>query len=260
MSVGESRVEDKKVAKDPWNWFLDIFIHPKQVFSAIASTEKGVWLKPMLVLTVLVLILSVAAGPARLQNAQMGLGQPPEDFQYWSEEQQNQFFEGQQAMQSPLFIYIFPLIGSLIGLWVGWFALGSILHLLMTFAGSRQPQGAYLNLTAWAAVPFALRSLIQIIAVATTRQVISSPGLSGFITAGQSGGLDLLRTLLGMVDIYAIGFAILLFIGAPIVSGLKVEKSRWVTAVALVIFVILAALPGFFVGQFSGLGTIRPFF
>lgn len=260
MSVDESRVDEKKVDKGPWTWFLDIFIHPRQVFSAIAQTEKGVWLKPMLVLTALVVILSLVAGPARLMNAQMNLSQPPDDFQYWSEEQQNQFFEGQQAMQSPLFIYIFPLLGSLVGLWLGWFALGSILHLLMTFKGSRQPQGAYLNLSAWAAVPFALRSLVQIFAVVATRQVIDDPGLAGFITAGQSGGLDLLRIFLGMIDIYALGFAALVLIGAPIVSGLKMEKSLWVAALGLAIFVILAALPGFFIGQISGLGTIQPLF
>lgn len=260
MSVVEGRIDEKKVDKVAWSWFLDIFIHPREVFSAIAQTEKGVWLKPMLVLTVLVVILSVSAGPARLMNTQMNAGLPPDDFQYWSEEQQNQFFEGQMAMQSPLFIYIFPLLGSLVGLWVGWFAIGSVLHLLMTFAGSRQPQGAYLNLAAWAALPFAIRSIVQIIAVLATRQVIDDPGLSGFIAAGQSGGLDLLRILLGKVDIYALAFTALILLGAPIVSGLKAKKSLWVTALALAIFVILAALPAFFIGQFNGLGTIQPLF
>jgi hypothetical protein len=260
MSVVEGRIDKKKVEKGPWSWFMDIFIHPRAVFTAIAQSEKGVWLKPMLVLTALVVILSLSAGPARLLSTQMNAGLPPDDFQYWSEEQQNQFFEGQMAMQSPLFIYIFPLLGSLVGLWLGWFAIGSILHLLMTFAGSRQPQGAYLNLAAWAALPFAIRSIVQIIAVIATKQVIDDPGLSGFITAGQSGGLDLVRILLGMVDIYALGFAALVLLGAPIVSGLKVEKSLWVTALALAIFVIMAALPGFFMGQFNGLGTIQPLF
>lgn len=260
MSVVEGRIDEKKVDKGPWSWFLDIFLHPKKVFSAIARSDKGLWLKPMLVLTVLMVILSVAAGPARLTNTQMNAGQPPEDFQYWSEEQQNQFFEGQMAMQSPLFIYIFPLLGSLVGLWLGWFAIGSILHLLMTFTGSRKPQGAYLNLAAWAALPFAIRSLVQIIAVLATRQVIDDPGLSGFITAGQSGGLSLVRILLSMLDIYALGFAALVLLGAPIVSGLKAKKSLWVTVIGLVLFVILAALPGFFMGQFSGLGTIQPLF
>lgn len=260
MSVDSSTVESKNVNEVPWSWFLDVFLHPKRVFSAIAPIEKRLWLKPMLVLTALVIILSLVGGPARLMDAQMNMGQPPDDFQYWSEEQQNQFFEGQQAMQSSLFIYIFPLLGSIVGLWLGWFILGSLLHLLMTFRGSRKPQGVYLNFIAWAALPFAIRNIIQIIAVASTRHVIAAPGLSGFITAGQSGGLDLLRILLGKIDIYTLGFAALVLIGAPIISGLKAEKSLWVTILALVIFLVLVVVPGFFIGQMNGLGSIQPLF
>ncbi len=260
MTVSESSIEDKQVGKGQWVWFADVLVHPRRVFSAIASSKGGVWLKPMLILTALVILLSLVGGPARSLNAQMGLNQPPENFQYWTEEQQNQFFEGQQAVQGPLFIYILPLLGSLVSLWLGWFVLGSVLHLLMTFRGSRQPQGAYLNLVAWAAVPFMLRCLVQIVALLATRQVIDDPGLSGFVTAGKSGGLDLLRNLLGMVDVYALGFAALVLIGVPIISGLKGERSFWVAAVGILVFVLLAALPGFIIGQFDGLGTIQPFF
>ena len=260
MSVDQSTTIAKKLDRGSWAWFLDVFIHPKKVFSAIASVDKGVWLKPMLVLTGLVLIFSIVAGPARLMNAQMNMNQLPDDFQYWSEQQQNQFFEGQQAMQSPLFIYIFPLLGALIKLWLGWFIFGSVLYLLMTFIGSRQPQVAYQNLVAWASSPFILRALIQIIFVISQRQLIEAPGLSGFIAAGQSGGLDLLRIILGLMDIYTFGFAALILIGVPIVSGLKTRKAHWVTAIGLLIFAILAIIPGFFVSQFSGLGAIQPFF
>ena len=260
MSVDSNTVESKNVNEVPWSWFWEVFLHPKRVFSAISPFEKGIWLKPMLVLTALVIILSLIGGPARLTGAQMNMGQPPEDFQYWSEEQQNQFFEGQQAKQSSLFIYIFPLLGSIAGLWLGWFIFGSLLHLLMTFRGSRKPQVAYLNFIAWAGLPFAIRSVIQIIAVASTRHVIAAPGLSGLITAGKSGGLDLLRSLLGNIDIYTLGFAALVLIGAPIISGLKSEKSLWVTILGLVIFLILVIVPSFFIGQMNGLGSIQPLF
>ncbi len=260
MSVDQNNTIAKPLERGSWAWFLDVFLHPKKLFSAIASIDKGVWLKPMLVLTALVLIFSIVAGPARLMDAQMSINQPPEDFQYWSEEQQNQFFEGQQAMQSPLFIYIFPLLGALIKLWLGWFIFGSVLYLLMTFIGSRQPQVVYQNLVAWASSPFILRYLIQIIYVISKRQLIGASGLSGFITAGQSGGLDLLRIILGLLDIYTLGFVALILIGVPIVSGLKTKKALWVTIIALVIFAALVVVPGFFVSRFSGLGAIQPFF
>lgn len=260
MSVNERSVENKRVGKGSWVWFADMFVHPRRVFSKMASLDSAIWLKPMLVLTALTILLSLVGGPARALEAQMGMSQPPEDFIYWSEEQQNQFFESQQAAQGPLFITFLPLLGSLVSLWLGWFILGSVLYLLMTFRGSRQPQGAYLNLVAWAGLPFALRCLVQIVALLATRRVIDDPGLSGLVSADGGGGTDLLRVLLGMVDVYALGFAALVLIGAPIISGLKVKKSLWVAGVGILVFVVLAALPGFIISQIDGLGTIRPFF
>jgi len=257
--AGQQKQSGETNQKMPWRWFLDIFITPKKVFSAIQESDRRLWVLPMLVLSGLLIILSLVSGPGRLINAQMSLSQPPSDFQYWTAEQQTQFFEGQQAMQGPLFIYIFPLLGSLISFWLGWFVLGSIFHLLMTFKGSRQPQLAYHNMVAWAAVPFALRCLVQIIAALATHQVVDAPGLSGFVASGGSGSMALLRILLGFIDVYSLAFITLSLIGAPVVSSLKKEKSLWVAVLALFIFVVLAVLPKFIMSQIDGLGTIRPF-
>lgn len=250
---------DNKAGNGHWRWFFEIFLKPKQVFSEISKNENRAWLKPLLVLSILILILTLAGGPARLINIQMNMSQMPEDFQYWTEEQQNQYFQGQAEMQGPLFIYIFPLLISLASLWLGWFLLGNILHLMMTFKGSRQSQGYYLDLVAWSAIPFAFRSIVQIIAVSITRQAIDEPGLSGFLSSGESAGLAFLKILLGMLDIYSIGFVLLLWIGAPIVSGLKPGKIWWVTVTALIVFILLAALPSFVVGRLQGLGSVRPY-
>lgn len=259
-AIAEQHKEQSETGKRiPWNWFLEIFVKPNNVFRAIKESDRKLWVIPMLVISVLLVILSLVGGPARLTNTQMSMSQPPSDFQYWTVEQQNQFFEGQQAMQGSLFIYIFPLLGSLIAFWAGWFILGSVFHLLMTLKGSRQPQLAYLNLIAWAAVPFALRCLVQIVAALVTRQVIDDPGLSGFVTMSESSMLSLLRILLGFVDIYALGFVVLTLIGAPVVSGLKNQKSLWVAGLAIVIFLVLAIIPKFIAGQVDGLGTIQPF-
>ena len=248
-----------KLGEGQWQWFYKVFLKPRQVFSEITAREKRVWLRPMLVLSLLVLILSLAGGPARLSNMQMNTGEMPEEFPYWSEEQQNQYFQGQAEMQGPLFIYIFPSLISLAGLWLGWFLLGNILHLMMTFKGSRQVQGAYLDLVAWAVMPFAIRCLVQTIALLVTRQLIDDPGLSGFLNPGESAGLTFLNVLLGMLDIYSLGFVFLLWVGAPIISGLKPEKAWWVTILAVMIFAILASLPTFAMSQLSGLGSIQPY-
>jgi len=244
----------------PWKMLLWIFLHPKRVFAATSGGKQRSWQIPMLLLTVFMVILSLIGGPVRLQQAQMNTGQPPEEFQYWTEEQQNQFFESQQAVQGPLFIYIFPLIGSLVQLWLGWFLFGSILHLLMTLKGSREPQSAYLHLVAWAAMPFSIRSFVQIVAIIITRQAIENPGFSGFIVNTMNkNALEYLRILLSMIDIYSLCFLALLIIGSPIISGLKPKKSVWMILAGSLAFLILASLPAFILAQLGGLGTIRPF-
>ena len=256
----ESKTKPKiKFGEGQWGWFYRIFVKTKQVFSEIVEMNLRVWLRPMMVLSILTLILSLAGGPSRLANAQMGMNEMPQDYPYWSEEQQNQYFQGQAEMQSPLFIYVFPALISLSGLWLGWFLLGNILHLMMTFKGSRQSQGASLNLVAWAAMPFTIRCLVQIVALFATRQVIDEPGLSGFLDVGDSAGLAFLKVLLGMLDIYSFGFVFLLWFGAPIISGLKPEKTWWVTILAVVVFILLAALPIFIMSRLSSLGSIQPY-
>lgn len=242
-----------------WAWLYRLFIQPRRIFKNLAELETRAYFKPLLILSVLVVLLSLMGGQARLRDSQMNMGQPPEDFQYWSEKQQNQFFEGQAAMQGPLFIYVFPLLGSLAGLWAGWFLLSSILYLLMTFQGSRKAQVAYFNLVAWAALPFALRSLVQLIAVLTTQQVISDPGLSGFVNPGESSGLAYLHILLSFIDLYTLWFIALLIIGTPLVSELKSGKSLAMVTLAGLIFILLASLPEFIANKLGGLGNIRPF-
>ena len=258
-SIDKTVMSKEREFKSRWDWMLRLFIQPKRVFGNLAEIDGRAWFKPMLVLTVLVVLLSVLGGQARLRVAQMNVVQPPEDFQYWSEEQQTQFFESQAAMQGPLFIYIFPLLGVITGLWAGWFLLGSMLHLLMTLKGSRQPQVVFLNLVAWAALPFVIRSLVQLVAVISTQQVINDPGLSGFIDAGEQPALVWLRLFISLIDIYSIWFLVLLLVGAPLVSRIKTKKALSMTLLALMLFIILATIPAFVSNQLGGLGTIQPF-
>jgi hypothetical protein len=261
MSIlkGEQTKNSQKQDSIPWKYLYQIFIKPKHTFSFITERDERAWLKPMLILSVLVILLALSGGPARRMDVLMNASQMPEGFQYWTEDQQNQFFQSQQAAQGSLFIYVFPLVSALAGLWLGWFILGNILHLIMTFQGSHQPQEAYLNLVAWAALPFALRSVVQILALLLNKRVIDDPGLSGFIQEGSKGILAYLRILLSMVDIYSIAFILLLMLGSPIFSGLKIEKVWWPTLLACFILVILTTVPEFLLLKLDSLETIRPF-
>ncbi len=259
MSESELIQTPSRPKRQHFEWVLPIFIKPAKTLDSIAKHENGAWQTPLLILSVLVIILVLVGGPIRAQSAQMG-GELPPDFQYWPQEQQDQYFASQANQVSPLFIYIFPAAGALIGLWVTWFILGSILHLILTLSGSRSSNTASLNLVAWASMPFAVRYLVQIIAVLITRQLISAPGLSGFMAAEGSGGMAFLRAFLALVDIYLIWQIALLLIGVLPLSGLNRGKAWLVTLLAVLIILSLQALPGLLGSVLSGLSITRPFF
>jgi len=258
-SKNETINEQNHAVSKKWHWFYQVLIQPVKTFRSIANHGKRSWLMVLACLSLIVIIMSVVNGPPRLRTIQMNQGELPQDFQYWTEAQQNQYFSSQQAVQKPLFIYILPLISSLASMWIGWFVFGSVIHLLMTFKGSRQPQEAFLNLVAWASVPFVLRGIIQIINVIVTKNLINQPGLSGFIPETSSRLLAYIRVLLSMVDIFGIWFLVLIFLGSVPVSGLKPIKARWAAIWASLIYIILASLPGFILDQLSNIGTVQPF-
>jgi hypothetical protein len=148
-----------------------------------------------------------------------------------------------------------------LGLWVSWFLLGSILHLALTLAGSRGTNTAALNLTGWAMLPLGPRMIVQMAVVLINKQLIAGQGLSGFIASDATGFLLYLRSMLGFVDIYFLWMVALLLIGAAIISGMQRGKTWDTVQFAVLILLALQALPGFIGGQLGGLsGAGRGFF
>ncbi|HPH96476.1 MAG TPA: YIP1 family protein [Anaerolineaceae bacterium] len=232
---------------------------PKQTFAAILADEKGNWLTPLLVLSILAVILVLAAGPIRQQIASVP-PTPPEDFQWWTPEQQAQFMASGETRSSPLFIYGLPALNSLLQVWVGWALLAAVLHLTLTLSGSRHSFTSALNLVGWASLPFGIRFIVQTVYYFSTQTLIASPGLSGFVPAGMGGGTNFLIPLLGMVDLYLIWQFALVVIGAASGSQMPAAKAAITCLVAFLITLVLFALPGFAVAQLSSLSVARPFF
>ena len=183
---------------DNATWIPLLFLRPKRTIHEVVQRTKSVWQLPLLVLSVLILVLALVSAPIKKMAIEMGTNLPP-DFQYYSPEMQAQFMEAQASQTSPLFLYVFPILFGILGIWVTWFITASILHLVITLYGSRASNTKSYNLTAWAMLPIALRLILQIIAVIATKQQVSAPGLSGFLTADTQGLTAYLRAILALV-------------------------------------------------------------
>ncbi len=102
-----------------FEWLPDAFFHPRRAFDRIVSTS-GVWLTPILILTLTAVIGTLVAGSLRQVAAQSGQVNLPPDFQYYSPEQQAQFQQAMSATSSPVFLYVFPALVALSRVWIGW--------------------------------------------------------------------------------------------------------------------------------------------
>lgn len=242
------------------DWIFPLFFRPGKTLRTIGETEGNNWLAPLLVLSLLAIVFTLAAGPLRVIEAQSQVPQLPPDAQYWTPEMVQDYLNANQPNTGPLMIYVLPGLGALLGVWGGWFILGGVLHLALTLSGGRGSRSADFNLAAWASLPFAVRYIVQIVAMLVTRRLITAPGLSGFFPADAAGLTAYLAMIAGLVDIYLIWQVVLLIVGAAAGARLPVAKAAGAVLVSMLLLLVLQALPGFLLAQLGSLSVQRPFF
>jgi hypothetical protein len=240
-------------------WVVEVFFHPRIAFQRIASSTSAVWLTPLLILSSLVLINSLAIGRIKNQAAIMGEITYPPDYQYYTPEQQAQSTQAIQSTQGIVFVYVLPAITALLGVWIGWLILGGILHLVTTLLGGRGSTTTSMNIVAWGSLPFAVRAIVQIVYLLISNHLISNPGLSGFGPTDNSGWLLYFGQVLRIIDIYLLWQIILLIIGVRSSTALTVLKSTG--GVILSITIILAIQAGIYslASLLGNLTITRPF-
>lgn len=242
-----------------FEWIPLILIKPRSTILTINKEQKPVWLTPLLILSVLALLLVLVGAPIRRNTIQMGLTTPP-DFQYYSAEQQTQFMNAQATQTSPIFLYMLPLLFGLASIWIAWFLLSSVLHLVLTLSGSHATSQKSFNLVSWTMLPLGVRTIVQVIAMLITRSTINGAGLSGLIGTDAQGILAYVGAILGLIDIYLLWQGILLIIGVRDFSNLSRGKAWGATLISLAIFLVIFALPGFLKSILSQLTLTQYYF
>jgi hypothetical protein len=234
-----------------FEWVIPTFFHPGKTLQKVVEREKPVWITPLLILSVLVILTGLIAGPLR-QAAIVNGSSLPADFQYYSSSQQALLIEAQSTQSSPLFTYIFPMVTGILGIWLSWFILSSLLHLILTLSGSRASSVHSYNLVAWTMLPLAIRSAVQIATMLFSHSLISGAGLSGFIIAN-STFTAYLEGILTHIDLYFIWQICLLLYGVLPLSRLVRAKAWIATFISLLIYLMLVGLPQMISSLFSGI-------
>lgn len=248
------RPKDKR-----YSWLLGIFVQPRVTINKIAVQTNGVWVLPLLVLSLAALASVASSGWLKQIAAQTGQVQLPPDFQYYPPQQQEQFMQAVAATSGPAFVYVLPALARLLTVFVGWLLVGNLLHLVLTMFGGRNTATSTLNLVAWAGLPFALRDLVRTVAMLLSRQLIQAPGLSGFAPLAATKLSQYLFHLLALIDVYLILHILLLGLGARTIGGLSARKAWGGVVITMLILVSLQALVSFGLAQLSTIQVVRPF-
>lgn len=234
---------------------LEVLLQPQRTFALIAEEARANWQTPMLALSISTFLSIMLSGYLTSRAAMMGEMPLPRDWQWWTPEMQENYMRAQQAMQGPVFAYIIPLVGALIGLWLGWLILSGLLHLGSTLLGGRGSMQGALTVTGWASLPFLVRDVLRIIYMLLAGHAIASPGLSGFTESSV-----FLAQVLARVDIFFLWSCLLLVIGFGISDALpKMKAVANIVLVSLLLLLVQAGI-GVVLSNLSGLAVQRPFF
>lgn len=251
-----------------FKWIIPILVRPHQTFEHVLL-RKATWYTPMLVISILLVAQVLVKG---FLNPPANEFLPPEGF---SEEgiplkelevggqSGGEGSDGMGADSGPSagrINTLLPAFTKLAGLWLGWFILTLILFVALVISGSQGNFTSALNLTAWSSLPFALQIIAQIILSIIYPSTTTLPqGLAGLALKIQGTGGQYLGIVFQRMDVFLIWQVVLLMIGASFISQLPANKVRWLVLLAIVIYLVLAALPAFGMEQFSLLqSTAQP--
>jgi hypothetical protein len=240
-------------------WLPGIFLRPAKTLRAMLAEEKPNWLLPLLVVSIMLILNVVLSAPAQRNAIQSGLN-TPQEFQYWTPEEQANYLNAQASKSSPTFIYAYPILIGIATWWVVWFLTANILHLMITLAGSRSPNFKSSNLAGWAMLPFALGLLIKAITVAASGRLLAPAPFAALLTEDATGLQLYARSVLGNVDAYWLWHAILLVLGAKPLSKLAAGKALGAVLAVILLMLLLQGVPGLLGGLLGNMSTGGKFF
>ena len=149
---------------------------------------------------------------------------------------------------------ILPALGAVASLWAGWFLFSVLLYVGMVVSGSHNTFTETLNLVGWSSLPLGIRQIpLMIAGLAFTSVAANPPGLAS-LAASLTGPTGMFVTpLLKMVDFYLLWQVLLILLGLKQISPLPTRRVLTVTFGALILFLALAATPGFLGSIFAQL-------
>lgn len=237
---------DHKISGD----LVRLWTHPKDTMQAIAQHETKIWWLPLLLLMASSLILNLSSTAISKQNTTLTL---PPDMEYYSEEYQQEFAEVMDTNSGFVSTTLFPTLLKWVEIWGSWIVLATLLMVILLLQNHPLEWRNVFNLSAWSSLPFVIRDLLQSIYILTSKQLITSQGISGFAPPTPEGFSLYLTVIFTFIDIYLLWQVFLIFHGIHTPTRLSLSKTFLTILIAFLVSLALKALPGFVIAQISTL-------
>lgn len=228
-----------------------IWLRPRAALTAVRDGRRWWFIIPLVVIVSLLALRVVIEAPyvAELRRLasieQLRQSLPPQDFANLPPEAL------QGPTPQPLALGLLAAIGPLL---LAWIVRAGFLHLLGLAFGGQNTYGALFSTSAWASLPLAVRTVLQIIFIASTHSPIVGGGLSGLVTPADqilNGQLGFVGAALNSVDLFAIWYVVLLGMAVQISGRLSRNKTIIIMGIYVALSVLVGAAPSLLLGAFS---------
>lgn len=235
----------------PFTLLWWIWVRPRMALTAVRDGRRWLLLIPLLVILSLLALRVVVEAPyvteLRRQASieQMRQTLSPQEFENLPPEA----LQGPAAQ--PISLGLLAALGPLLLVWV---VRAGILHLLGLAFGGQNTYGSLFSTAAWASLPLALRTLLQIIFIAGTRSPVVGSGLAGLMTPAEqiiSGPAGFAAGLLSTVDLFSLWYVILLGMAMWVSGRLSRNKVLIIMSIYVVLSLLLGAAPSLLMGALS---------
>ncbi|MBL7066045.1 MAG: YIP1 family protein [Anaerolineae bacterium] len=247
-----------------------MIVRPRATLEYLREHWGRAWWLPALLTVILVTAPVVVAAPITARQSREAVAAAQEQWgeqrgMEMSAEEQAQMEQAMSIASSPLITVVFPAVGGVVVLAVGWLVWAGALYLAGMALGGRSTFGQMFRMVVWAWLPYTLRGLLQTVYILASGQIIANPGLSGLVqetrpiseivVAPPGLGQTLLVACLSRIDLFLFWNLALLMIGVAVTTRLPRRKAVLVTLGVWLLLTALGLLPalvgGFFTQQFA---------
>ena len=260
MAAGDTQIAERRGFL---SLFWGVIRRPRKTFETLREHKSRAWLGLALLYLLLAVLVIVVSAPISSRQAQEAFREQLASRGAGAEELPPEAqARATQLTTNPLFSTVLPSLLGIAGAWIGWLVWAGALHLMGTMLGGNNSLGQMFRAVVWSWLPQTLRSLLQVVYIPLSGEVITNPGLSGLVARPEAAAGEIvqapgtwelaLQSFLSQIDLFQIWNFLLLVTVVIATARLSRRKAFLITLIVWVLITLARMLPKLASGMVSG--------